>query len=605
MSKQFFILIFIILITSISAFNKEELEKLMNNPEWIVGKGTSGSETDSDRMAINDLLSQITVQVQSSFSDIEIEENKNIKEFCSSAISTYSSARLDAAERSIFEKDELYIVYRYIKKADKERIFKGREKLIKDYARRGYAAEKELRIGDALMNYYWALILLRTHPNWDEISELLYDIDETLITYLPDRIRRIFSLLDLEVSNERYDEKYELTFLNLNVNFNGEAVRNLDIKYYLGNDWSLPVGVSHGKALLEFIGKPNEIPRTIKINVMYNDIYKASHNSDLRKVIEGVTCPVFRECRVRVKDSRELSSILSKPEVNLHCKKDSLDFVPYKKLINKICNAISSKDINKIFDLFTENGKSYYQRLIDYGNARLVVQNPHLTIDKIEEKVYVRGLPIQFSFPNSGRKFTEELIFVFNEDDKVERINFALSDKAIEDLLGDLIKISEVEKYQIINFIEEYKTAYCTENIDYIEKVFDDNALIIVGRMLEYYDQNIEGMYEKLGRNWRPVQYSKRDYIRNLSSLFSSNEYVNLHFEDTHITRTNSNTSKIFGVQIHQFYYSQHYADEGYLFLMFDLTVKDSSRIYVRTWQPEKNPDGSIYGLDNFFLPNK
>jgi len=156
-----------------------------------------------------------------------------------------------------------------------------------------------------------------------------------------------------------------------------------------------------------------------------------------------------------------------------------------------------------------------------------------------------------------------------------------------------------------VNFIEEYKTAYCTENIDFIEKIFDNNALIIVGQMLEDDTTDIEGMYNKLGKSWKAVKHSKTDYIRNLKSIFSRNEYVNLHFEDNQVTRMNSRDSKIFGLQIHQYYYSQKYSDEGYLFLMFDLTKPDSTRIYVRTWQPEKNPDGSIYGLDDFYLPNQ
>lgn len=238
MLKTMFSIVLIFITISVSAVTQSELEELRNDTNWIVGKGESGSESIADRLAINDLLSQITVQVQTSFTGILTEENGNVDEYCSSAIETYSSARLDAAERSIFEDDENYIVYRFIKKADKDKIFTEREKLIKDYARRGAEAEKELRIGDALMNYYWSLILLRTHPDWDKINEDFDRKNETLITYLPDRIRRIYSLLDLKLTNKRYDEKDELSLLNLEVTFNNKPVRNLDIKYYLGSDWT-------------------------------------------------------------------------------------------------------------------------------------------------------------------------------------------------------------------------------------------------------------------------------------------------------------------------------------------------------------------------------
>ena len=307
MLKTMFSIVLIFITISIFAFTQAELEDLQNNSDWIVGKGESGSESKADRMAINDLLSQITVQVQTSFTNILTEENGNVDEYCSSAIETYSSARLDTAERSIFEDDENYIVYRFIKKADRDKIFTEREKLIKDYTTRGAEAEKELRIGDALMNYYWSLILLRTHPDWDKIDEDFEGKNETLITYLPDRIRRIYSLINLKLTNKRYDEKDELSLLNLEVTFNNKPVRNLDIKYYLGSDWSVPIGISQGKTLLEFLCEIEDVPDVIKINVMYNDAHKASHNNDLRKVIEEVPCPVFRECRFKI-DLDEKSS---------------------------------------------------------------------------------------------------------------------------------------------------------------------------------------------------------------------------------------------------------------------------------------------------------
>ena len=591
-------LIVLIFITTISIFTytQPELEKLQNNSDWIVGKGESGSESKADRVAINDLLSQITVQVQASFTNILTEDNGNVDEYCSNAIKTYSSARLDAAKRSIFEKDENYIVYRFIKKADKDKIFLEREKLIKDYAIRGAEAEKELRIGDALMNYYWALILLRTHPNWDSINENFNDKNEALITYLPDRIRRIYSLLELKLTDKRYDEKDDVSLLKLEVTFDNKPVRNLDIKYYLGSDWSVPIGISQGKALLEFFCKLNAVPKTIKINVMYNDIYKASHNSDLRKVIEEISCPVFRECRFMVNLDKNTATAKMNIKNSTHNN--------YDDKISSICNAITSNDVNYISLISTKKAKDDFERIINYGNAKLIEEKPSLIIDKINDKTYIRGLPVQFSFPNSGRKFTEDLVFVFDENNKIEEINFALSDEAIKDIIGK-VKATDYEKFQIVNFIEHYKTAYCTKNIEFIEKIFDDNALIIVGQMLKNDDINIENMYNKLGKTWKAVKYSKKDYIRNLTSLFKSNEYVNLHFEDNIVTRVNRDTTKIFGVQIHQYYYSQKYSDEGYLFLMFDLTQKNKPKIYVRTWQPEKNPDGSVYGLDDFYLPNK
>ncbi len=160
-------------------------------------------------------------------------------------------------------------------------------------------------------------------------------------------------------------------------------------------------------------------------------------------------------------------------------------------------------------------------------------------------------------------------------------------------------KGTNAEKYQIVQFMENYKTAYCLERIDYIESIFADNALIIVGSIVKE-EENIEGMYNTLGRERvRYNRLSKREYIQNLRTVFNSNEYVNIHFEDN-IVKTTSDDKKIFGIQIKQNYYSANYADQGYLFLMVDMSDTTNPKIFVRTWQPVKDTEKGIYGLADF-----
>ena len=598
-----FFLFFIHISVNLLAYSRKEIESFRNNSNWLVGVGKSSSETKSDQLAIKDLLSQITVQVEASFKDILTEEDGDVSEYCSSAIGTYSSTRLDGAERNIFEEDGKYIVYRFIRKDDRNKIFNKREKLIKDYARRGYVAEKELRIGDALMNYYWSLVLLRTHPDWDRIIESFNSREESLITFLPDRIRRIYSLLDFDIADKRYDKDDDLSLITLSATYQNKPIRNLDLKYYLGTDWSNPIEASQGKVLCEFNCSLDDVPKVLKINVLFNDSYKASHNPDLSKVLDDMLCPSFRESRFEI----SLKNLALKPKINQSIKIEALDknlsVEKFKPLSKKIIDAIESKCVQSITSESTEEGKQSFKDIIVYGNAKILDENPTLYADKLNGKTYLRGFQVQFDFPNNGREFNEELVFILNKQNKIEKINFALSPEAKKDILGKVVA-TDTEKFLIANFIEEYKTAYCTKNIAFIEKVFDNNALIIVGQILKKDKKNIDGMYKKIGRNWQPVKYSKQQYIRNLKSVFAENEYINLHFEDSKVTRVNSDSTKIFGIQIHQYYYSQRYSDEGYLFLMFDLTKPKEPKIYVRTWQPEKNPDGSIYGLNDFYIPS-
>jgi hypothetical protein len=87
--------------------------------------------------------------------------------------------------------------------------------------------------------------------------------------------------------------------------------------------------------------------------------------------------------------------------------------------------------------------------------------------------------------------------------------------------------------------------------------------------------------------------------MERMKRVFGRNEFINIHFEDNQIRKTQRD-DKIYGIQIAQYYHSSTYADKGYLFLMIDLNDTLQPKIYVRSWQPHKNPDGSIFGLENF-----
>ena len=149
--------------------------------------------------------------------------------------------------------------------------------------------------------------------------------------------------------------------------------------------------------------------------------------------------------------------------------------------------------------------------------------------------------------------------------------------------------------------MEFYKTAYALERYSYIESIFSDNALIIVGSVVKQ-SRPIDDMYNAL--NDDDIQYlrlSKTEYLERLKRVFQSNEFINIRFEDNMVRKAEGD-NKIYGIQIAQFYESSHYRDFGYLFLMIDLNDSLHPQIYVRTWQPRKNADGSIYGLTDFYL---
>jgi hypothetical protein len=178
----------------------------------------------------------------------------------------------------------------------------------------------------------------------------------------------------------------------------------------------------------------------------------------------------------------------------------------------------------------------------------------------------------------------------------IENLTFALDAKAAEGITG-METWSEKDRLIIVDFLEQFKTAYALKRLDYISSIFADDALIIVGQILAK-TKTIENQYELLPQ----IRYSrltKAEYIKNLRSAFASKEYINIKFEESFVEK-GTKGGDIYGINLAQRYFSSNYGDFGYLFLLVDLNNPDIPVIHVRTWQPQKDINGNVWTLGDF-----
>jgi hypothetical protein len=268
---------------------------------------------------------------------------------------------------------------------------------------------------------------------------------------------------------------------------------------------------------------------------------------------------------------------------------------PYESSITSIANAIRTKNYESVESLFTSGGFEIYKNLLLYGQARLIGE-PDIKFMQLYDGVMCRSLPMSFHFKNNNRNFIEDVILHFDQNKKVSNITFGLAKVAVDDIIGNE-SWDDKSKLILINFLENYKTAYALKRIDYIESIFADDALIIVGSVLK---TRTSGDNPYLNNHViRYNRYSKEQFIQHLRHSFASKEYINIRFEDNIISKSGKG-GEVYGIQIKQDYFSSNYGDSGYLFLMVNINNPNEPIIHVRTWQPEKNPDGSIYGLGSF-----
>jgi hypothetical protein len=587
--------------------NAQTVEQIKADKDtYIWGEGSGATLKEADNEALQMLISQISVQVESKFKHFvqekssENEADYKFEEKVKSVVNTYSNATLHNTERIVISNEPDAKVFRYIERDNVEKVFENRKDKIFDFVDNACKAIKERRIGDGLRYYYWAFTLLKSHP---DCNSLRYTDKQggkhPLITWIPMRMNEVFAHLDFHVKETEQKEDMKSVFLN--ITYKGESVDNLDYSYWDGRDWSNLINVKDGRGFLEYYGAAAEGKKKGKMKVEYIYENQANIDNELKTVMEKIDAIPFRESYYTVHfnkqkdtDKSKQKHVADKNEVKTSISKVS-DPVKYRSALDEIQHAIAKEQYNSVKKLFTDRGYKMYQRLIAYGNARVLSNSEHKFYE-FKNEVMARSIPMRFSFKNNHQEFVEDVVFHFNEEKKIESLSFGLSKDALKSIIEKEVW-NEVDRMVLVNFLEHYKTAYALKRLDYIESIFADDALIITGEVVK-----VKPNRDSRFQNNRIVRYnrqSKAEYIRNLKYSFQSKEYINIQFEESEV-RKGGKGGDIYGVQIKQNYYSSNYGDQGYLFLMVDLNDPREPIIHVRTWQPTKGKKDSIYGLSDF-----
>ncbi len=600
MKKQIFIIILLISILSLNAITVNQLKQKQNSGELIVGKGESKTETEADKYALQDLASQIIVKVKSSFVSIAREENFKIDEYCESVVKTFSDIQLSNAKKFIDPSSTKnnQIVYRYITPEDKDRIFAERKTQILSLVAEGEIAESSDNAVDAIRNYYWALMLLKTHPEHKTITYYFDNKERLLNTALVNQIEKILSQITIEITSVKDVKDSNCLDILLSASYRGIPADGLLIKYNDGYQWSDFERWTNGKG---YFCIKKTMAKTLTFIEMEIDCSFSEHgfSGEIEETLGSMKAKKFnnsyKKCELHKKEVKNIESVESIVSYEDEISKEKI------AVLNNVIVAISKKNLAKSRKHFTAKGFKDFNALIGYGNAEILPEKITLKILKIGDLSVVRSIPLKFDFRSSNEDFTEYVNFVFDKYNKIEGVTFSLSEIAIKDIMSKKYGTDE-EKSLIVNFIEQYKTAYCLKDIDFIEDVFCDDALIIVGRVVKRKpDDYSDKLFKQLGTEMiEYITLKKGEYIERLQKQFSKKEFINIRFSDNTIDRVTGRGNKVFGMQIGQYYYSSDYRDKGYLFLMFDLENPDEPKIMVRSWQPEKAADGSIIGVSDF-----
>lgn len=614
-AKKLLILFFIGAL--FSPLFSQSWNEVKNDPRYYVGEGYGVTLKEADDHALAAIISQISVKITSEGKKTDNTIIEQGGEKVSSSVSyeakikTYSNATLNNTQREIIQNEPDAHVARWILKSEVDKIFKARENKIREFVDASIRSEKKGQIDNCLKYISWGNALLSTLQSPDTVRYVdAQGKSHNLSVWLNERVDQILRSVKISVLN-RSEDNAQLSFT-----YDGHPVSSLEFSYFDGRDWSSSVCVKDGIGVLELA--PGFVASVYQLKIEYEYRQQSHVDKDVKDAYELLTAQSIKSAYKNVPlaepsdraDAPEVASVSASENATASSyttipqevfRKPELltDDAAYRSVLNELVQQISQRRYSGLQQHFTTEGYDIYTRLIGYGKATIVGQ-PKCAFYSFGERVIARGLMMSFSFENGlHKRFVEEVVFTFDSDRKIENIAFGLGQTAEDDILGKGMW-PENARMAIMQFLENYKTAYALKRLDYIEGVFDEDAVIITGTVVKRAPKGDDSgnIYLK-DEIVKYSRYNKRSYMQHLRKSFQSKEYINLRFADNDVKRMGRG-GELYAIQISQEYYSSNYGDKGYLFLMVDINDPESPIIKVRTWQPDKDPEFGLYGPEHF-----
>ena len=586
----------------------QSIEEIQTSKDYIWGTGNASTLKKADNEALAALISQISTNVSSKFEQLTEGgtngDQATVDETFKSVINTYSRATLNNTRRIVIQNEPEAVVMRYIKVAEIQRIFDGRKTKILDFAQEATRAEKKAQVADALRYYYWALVLLQSYPDGNFLTLKDEDGKDLLLsTWIPKQMNDIFSNLKISMESTHLDG--DLKTINLRVLYKGQPARNYDYTYFDGRDWSNIFSAKDGTGIVELPVLANA--RNLQLRTEYMFEGEANIDNELAEVMGTVNPIAMRNCALKLEGEEpkpgeektedvQLANADSAATTNSGMRfLSAMESAAYEDAMKKVESAIRTRNYDGIQSLCTENGYDMFNRLIKYGQAK-IVSEPQLKFLECNGEVTCRSLPMSFKFKSNQRTFVEDVVFTLNKEGKIDCLSFGLNKPAVDDIMNQT-SWNDTVRNVLINFLESYKTAYALKRYEYINSIFSDDALIITGSVLKHTAANEGQPMSKQAVKY--TRQTKSEYMKKLQHIFRSSEFINLRFADNQVRKSGVG-GEIYGIQIKQDYFSSSYGDTGYLFLMVDLNNPKEPVIHVRTWQPEKDPNFGLIDLSHF-----
>lgn len=200
----------------------------------------------------------------------------------------------------------------------------------------------------------------------------------------------------------------------------------------------------------------------------------------------------------------------------------------------------------------------------------------------------IRNIPLELVNAEKDDMYHEAVIN-FDKKGNMTSFHLAISWNLYKSVISANLEVADSRRRNmILDWVEQFRTAYNQRNIEFLDNVFSEHALIITGHVTKPDTTDGIRLPEKIKYN----KQTKEQYLKRLKAIFDTRKYIRVNFDSIEVNR-HPVADGVYGVTLLQSYTTDNYHDDGYLFLLWDFRKENKPTIHVRTWQPDKYYDGN------------
>lgn len=598
--KVSFALIFICFCFIAVSQTVEEIYSQTDLYIWGEGRGKTLEEAEST--AVMMLMRRFTGQMEQNlrqvFDDSHRTDGAEQATIIQKIINTYRDDCISKSQEIIVSEDQPVRVLRYIKKKDLDKVFENRQLHIFSYVEKAQKAVENAQISDALRYYYWAMTLLKSHPNAGNIAYEGPDGSGTrMMVFLRTQITEILEGVNLELSEIKTFPDFKIGLIN--ITYNGKPVKNYDYKYWTGLEWKGPISAKEGLGYIKLPGTMDDFENVeIQIKTEYIFEHRAPAVTAIKELLEifdpVIFRPAYKHLSLEVKGKTTRSE---GPEKGLDLPDAKVrNTRAYESAIEAFVEATNSRKYSNAHSLFKSEANKIYRELIQQ-RLGLILCYDNIDFFEFDDKIVARSLKIVIINKDDETESIENLIVIFDpKDRKISGLTLGLDNKQAQEIVDQQYLKEEVRIF-LLDFIEDFRTAFVLRQVDYVESVLGFNPVIIKNRNAET-KTGLRNPFENNPVFIDNIKY-KEEYITKIQRIYENAQNPGLNYMHIDFQRPGRD-GKLLGIRLYKDFYYPKTGGTGHLFFLFNIEDASQPILLLSTWQPEVFDERRLIGIENF-----